>query len=100
LRKNSTAAAVLKGHGFSRADKANKMSAALATEGWVCFNPPRTFAFFRKLFSPYFNVAKLWGFIDGCIRKVPIGAVFVSPALTRGGSAWGKQIPVINTGVP
>jgi len=38
LRKNSVLASVLKGHGFSRADKANKMNGALAPEEWFSRN--------------------------------------------------------------
>jgi hypothetical protein len=41
----------LKGHGFSRADKANKMSVALATEGWFFSKFSDIFDFFRSLFS-------------------------------------------------
>jgi len=33
--KNPFGVAVLKGHGFSRADNANKIKGALAPEGWV-----------------------------------------------------------------
>jgi hypothetical protein len=42
---------VLKGHGFSRADKANKMSVALATEGWFFSKFSDIFDFFQSLFS-------------------------------------------------
>jgi hypothetical protein len=49
LRKNSLLPSalpvldsVLKGHGFSRADKANKMSGALAPEGCISGKPAKS----------------------------------------------------------
>jgi hypothetical protein len=34
LLKNSSFVAALKGHGFIRADRVNKINAAFAAEGW------------------------------------------------------------------
>jgi hypothetical protein len=51
----------LKGHGFSRADKANKMSVALATEGWFFSKFSDIFDFFSKLFSRAIHPPEMTG---------------------------------------
>jgi hypothetical protein len=49
------------GHGFSHADRANKISWALAPEGWFFSGLLGACAFFRNPFNPYNNVAKISG---------------------------------------
>jgi hypothetical protein len=43
----------LKGHGFSRADKVNKINAGFSPRGMYFEIPTRNVAFFRSLFRPF-----------------------------------------------
>jgi hypothetical protein len=43
---------IVKGHDFSRADKANQIKRALAPAGCFCKHKSRNRYFFRSLFSP------------------------------------------------